>query len=82
MHRLLTYFFILIYICFIFLLEDQLIMVCLDIFFGGAATTSNTLDFAFLVMLLYPNIQKKVQTYIDETIEIDKENIAYSDRLR
>lgn len=56
-------------------------MICLDIFFGGASTTSNTIDFAFLVMILYPDVQKKVQSYIDETIETDK-SICYSDRLR
>lgn len=62
-------------------LEEQLIMICLDIFFGGAATTSNTIDFAFLIMILYPNVQRKIQIYIDEVIEKDK-SISYSDRLR
>lgn len=56
-------------------------MVCLDIFFGGAATTSNIIDFAFLVMILYPQIQAKVQSQIDEEIEKDA-NVGYSDRLR
>lgn len=61
--------------------EDQLVMICLDIFFGGAATTSNIIDFAFLVMVLYPDIQKKVHTQIDEVIEKNRD-ISYSDRLK
>lgn len=56
-------------------------MICLDIFFGGAATTSNIIDFAFLVMVLYPDIQKKIHTQIDEVIEKNRD-ISYSDRLK
>lgn len=32
-------------------------------------------------MILYPDVQKKVQSYIDEVIDADK-RISYSDRLR
>lgn len=56
-------------------------MICMDIFFGGATTTSNTIDFAFLVMVLYPNVQEKVQNCIDSTIDKNK-NISYSDRVK
>lgn len=45
--------------------EDQLLMLCVDVFFGGATTTSNTLDFALMCMILYPDIQKKVHESID-----------------
>lgn len=40
-------------------------MLCVDVFFGGATTTSNTLDFALMCMILYPDIQKKVHESID-----------------
>lgn len=45
--------------------NDQLLMVCLDLFLAGTETTSNTIDFALLLMVLYPDVQKKVQEYID-----------------
>lgn len=61
--------------------EEQLIMVCLDVFFGGADTTSSTLNYAFLLMLLYPEVQEKVQRNIDEHLgSIDE--ISYSDRKK
>lgn len=56
-------------------------MVCLDIFFGGAATTSNTVDFAFLAMVLNPDVQRKVQKHIDDVIKEDRD-ICYSDRAK
>ncbi|KAJ8930072.1 hypothetical protein NQ314_017179 [Rhamnusium bicolor] len=61
--------------------EDQLIMVCLDIFIAGSQTTSNTLDFAFLMMILYPDIQNKVQACLDQAFSQTQE-INYTDRLR
>lgn len=56
-------------------------MVCLDVFIAGAETTSNTLDFAFLNMLLYPEVQKKVHQCLDEAFK-DKEELFYSDRFK
>ena len=35
---------------------------------AGADTTSTTLYWAFLYMILYPNVQAKIQTEIDEII--------------
>lgn len=43
-------------------------MVCLDLFLAGSQTTSNSLDFAFLMMLANPKMQKKVQTELDEVL--------------
>lgn len=40
-------------------------MVCLDIFIAGSQTTSNTLDFAFLMMIVHPDIQRRVQDFLD-----------------
>lgn len=61
--------------------DDQLVMVCLDVFIAGSQTTSNTLDFAFMMMLLHPDIQKKVHVQLDEVLGKAKE-IEYSDRHR
>lgn len=40
-------------------------MVCLDFFIAGSQTTSNTVNFALLNLLLRPDIQEKVQKEID-----------------
>lgn len=47
---------------------DQLIIVCLDLFIAGSQTTSNSLDFAFLMMLAHPEMQRKVQAELDEVL--------------
>nr|AMR44690.1 cytochrome P450 305a1 [Mylabris cichorii] len=57
---------------------EQLVMVCLDLFIAGTQTTSNTLNFAFLMMILYPEIQEKVHQEIDQFLNGD--NLTYSDR--
>ncbi|XP_056631073.1 methyl farnesoate epoxidase-like [Diorhabda sublineata] len=48
--------------------DDQLMSLCLDLFMAGAETTSNTLGFAILTMVLYPDIQKKVQDEMDREV--------------
>jgi cytochrome P450 len=54
-------------------------MLCLDLFIAGTQTTSGTLDFGFLLMILHPDIQKKVQAQLDATF--DKDHVLdYSDR--
>ncbi|KAB0792304.1 hypothetical protein PPYR_14263 [Photinus pyralis] len=45
--------------------SEQLLMVCLDLFVAGAHSTSSTLDYAFLMMLLHPDVQLKVQQILD-----------------
>lgn len=60
-------------------------MVLYDLFVAGAETTSNTLEFAMLYMVLHPEVQTKVQEEIDRvvgksrrvTLE-DKSKYAYS----
>lgn len=54
-------------------------MICLDIFIAGSQTTSNTLDFALMAMILYPDVQKKVHAHIDHYILKDDE-LEYTDR--
>ncbi|CAH1107250.1 unnamed protein product [Psylliodes chrysocephalus] len=61
--------------------EDQLIMICLDIFIAGSQTTSNTLDFAFLMMILYPDVQDKVRMCLENAFE-RTEPINYSERKK
>ncbi|CAH1119577.1 unnamed protein product [Phaedon cochleariae] len=61
--------------------DDQLMSLCLDLFMAGAETTSNMLGFAILVMVLYPEIQKKVQNELD--LEVGRNRWpCLSDRIR
>lgn len=52
----------------ILIADDQLMSLCLDLFMAGAETTSNTLGFAMQLMVLHPDIQRKVQKEMDEVI--------------
>ncbi|CAL8121818.1 unnamed protein product [Orchesella dallaii] len=44
--------------------DEQFVTVALDLFVAGMETTSNSLEFAMLYMILYPEVQKKVQQEI------------------
>ncbi|KRT81982.1 cytochrome P450, partial [Oryctes borbonicus] len=59
--------------------EDQLVMVCADMLIAGAQTTSNTLDFTFLMMILYKDVQEKVQKELDKVYDRDM-SVEYSNR--
>lgn len=48
--------------------EKQLVAICMDMFMAGSETTSKTLQFTFLYMLLYPEVQKKAQEEIDRVL--------------
>jgi cytochrome P450 len=47
-------------------------VLILDLFMAGSETTSNTLEFAILYMMLYPEVQRKVQQEIDTVIGSDR----------
>ncbi|XP_056379798.1 cytochrome P450 2D15-like [Hyla sarda] len=48
--------------------EGNLLMTTYDLFVAGAETTSTTLRWALLYVILYPDVQSKVQEEIDEVI--------------
>ncbi|KAJ8935869.1 hypothetical protein NQ318_019453 [Aromia moschata] len=48
--------------------EEQLVAICLDLFMAGSETTSNTVGFCFLGLILNPEVQRKAQEEIDKVI--------------
>ncbi len=48
--------------------EEQLIMVCIDLFFTSSDTTSAALEFAMLYMTLNPEVARKVKHEIDTVL--------------
>ncbi|XP_004437995.1 PREDICTED: cytochrome P450 2D14-like [Ceratotherium simum simum] len=48
--------------------DENLRLVVTDLFFAGIVTTSTTLAWALLLMILHPDVQRRVQQEIDEVI--------------
>ncbi|XP_075409789.1 cytochrome P450 2D17-like isoform X2 [Tenrec ecaudatus] len=52
--------------------DENLRMVVADLFSAGMVTTSTTLAWALLLMILHPDVQRRVQQEIDEVIGQEK----------
>ncbi|XP_031827989.1 putative cytochrome P450 303a1 [Nomia melanderi] len=52
--------------------ESQLLAICVDLFMAGSETTSNTLAFFFLNIILYPSVQAKAHEEIDRVVGRDR----------
>ncbi|KAK9300865.1 hypothetical protein QLX08_006572 [Tetragonisca angustula] len=52
--------------------DEQLVALLVDIFIAGSTTTSTTLDFLFSSMIVYQDVQRKVQEEIDSMIPRDR----------
>ncbi|BET00075.1 cytochrome P450 [Nesidiocoris tenuis] len=52
--------------------ESQLLAICMDMFMAGSETTSKSLGFGFLYMLLNPHVIKKAQEEIDRVVGRDR----------
>ncbi|XP_060581281.1 cytochrome P450 2B4-like isoform X3 [Ruditapes philippinarum] len=63
-----------------FVTKGNMFRVIFDLFLAGLETTSTTLDWAFLFMTEFPEVQKKCQDEIDKVLG-DK-IIEYSDRTK
>ncbi|XP_052895691.1 probable cytochrome P450 305a1 [Anopheles moucheti] len=49
--------------------DVQLTMIILDLFIAGGHTTSTTLDLAFMMMIMRPDIQAKIHDEIDSQLD-------------
>ncbi|NWJ05424.1 CP2J6 protein, partial [Crypturellus undulatus] len=61
--------------------EENLSQTVLDLFLAGTETTATTLRWALLYMMLYPEIQEKVQKELD-TVLGPSHKICYEDRKK
>lgn len=52
--------------------EDQLVMVLVDLFLAGFLTTTITLEFLFLNMVVHQDVQRKLQKEIDSVVPADR----------
>ena len=52
--------------------EEQLIQIMNDIFSAGLETVTSTIEWAVLYLLLYPEVQKKIQNEIDQVVGKDR----------
>ncbi|KAH0624275.1 hypothetical protein JD844_007963 [Phrynosoma platyrhinos] len=59
--------------------ESNMIQSIFDLFLGGTETSSTTLYWTLLYMVLYPDVQAKVQKEIDAVVAPDQ-MICYEDR--
>jgi len=62
----------LIIVCVSIFAESQLLAICMDMFMAGSETTSKSLGFGFLYLLLNPEVQKKAQEEIDRVVGRDR----------
>ncbi|NXG81047.1 CP2J6 protein, partial [Baryphthengus martii] len=61
--------------------EENLIQIVFDLFLAGIETTSTTLCWALLYMVVYPDIQEKVQKELDAVLG-SSHLICYEDRKK
>ncbi|XP_015437507.1 PREDICTED: probable cytochrome P450 305a1 isoform X2 [Dufourea novaeangliae] len=52
--------------------DDQLVMLLVDLFLAGATTTAIAMDFMFLSMVVYQDVQREVHNEIDSIIASDR----------
>jgi len=48
--------------------DEQLVVTCMDLFVAGSDTTTITLRFALLYLILFPEVQRKVQEELDQVV--------------
>ncbi|XP_068117908.1 cytochrome P450 2D6-like isoform X2 [Hyperolius riggenbachi] len=61
--------------------EKSLFTCMVDLFVAGTETTSSTLEWGLLYMMLHPDIQEKCREEIDN-IRVDRDHLDYEDQVR
>ena len=61
--------------------DEQLIATMVDLFSAGSETTSTTLAWAVLYLILYPDIQERVHREIDEVLGDREPSMEDKDRF-
>lgn len=61
--------------------EDQLLVIILDLFLAGAETTSTSLKWAILFMILNPEAQDKCRAEIERVVGSRQPNLADMEKL-
>lgn len=51
--------------------KEKLVALCMDLFLAGAETTSSTLSWSLMFLALNPQVQKKCQNEIEQSIGED-----------
>lgn len=49
--------------------EEDLIVTCMDLFTAGAESTSHTIEFIIMYLILYPNVQEKLHEELDRVLQ-------------
>lgn len=49
--------------------EDDLVVICMDLFVAGSESTSNTIEFLIMYLIHYPEVQKKLQEELDRVLQ-------------
>nr|DBA17015.1 TPA: hypothetical protein GDO54_002532 [Pyxicephalus adspersus] len=62
--------------------DDENLLTCmLDLFIAGRETTSSSLEWTLLYMMIYSDVQEKCRTEMD-TVRGDRDHLDYEDRVR
>ncbi|XP_066302867.1 cytochrome P450 2U1-like [Branchiostoma lanceolatum] len=61
--------------------EESVVYILQDLFIAGTDTTAATLTWAILYMILYPDVQQKVQAELDSVLGATKPSLAHRDQL-
>ncbi|CAH1258895.1 CYP2U1 [Branchiostoma lanceolatum] len=61
--------------------EEEVVYIIQDLFVAGTDTTAATLTWALLYMVLYPDVQKKVQAELDSVLGATMPSLAYREQL-
>ncbi|KAF0301640.1 Methyl farnesoate epoxidase [Amphibalanus amphitrite] len=62
--------------------DESLSIICMDLFLAGMETTSTSLTWALLLLVMHPDVQTRVQQEIDAVLGVgaDRRLPSYSDR--